>query len=534
MSAFVLISLIVSASWVPCTGAAEVTSKIERISDINKCSDIALLLEQRKFTIGAELGVQIDSMAEHILNNWPSSKRYYLVDIAASSKSTPPVVELSSVVARNRRLKNKDITTTTNNNVEFIDIDSAPLNQTKKGIEKFGAVPVILKNNTENAAAIIPDSTLDFVYVDARHDYCGTIADIKAWWPKLKAGGIMAGHGFLFSNETAAGVDWTTCADGTKHYGAVKQAVREFAVKNNLRIHATTDDTPCWVFSTKRIRSDNNTSSTTTGTTLTTTSIVSSAIASINVNATTGSMSSSAAVKAIEDLLLGSTNAIQKISAAAIAAIQQLTSSVSSPTTPVTTTSSIISSADVIDTTTAHTKLPDTSLTATKTVVTPLKTVSVPTTATSTTITSTAAIESVSGTAVEFVVKPTTKTESAVITDNSKASTTAASVQLEMMDLLKPAATATTSITAAEPVTIASDPPKSLIAVSKTAVMDDTTPSTVTSSTGSVKDTSAVAAVNDLTESKVVSVAQSDKLSAAAVSTTDNKTLLPKFEDVVK
>jgi hypothetical protein len=29
---------------------------------------------------------------------------------------------------------------------------------------------------------------LDYVYVDARHDYCGTMEDIQTWWPLIRSG----------------------------------------------------------------------------------------------------------------------------------------------------------------------------------------------------------------------------------------------------------------------------------------------------------------------------------------------------------
>ena len=34
-------------------------------------------------------------------------------------------------------------------------------------------------------------------YIDARHDYCGCSEDIQNWWPKVKPGGIMAGHDYV-------------------------------------------------------------------------------------------------------------------------------------------------------------------------------------------------------------------------------------------------------------------------------------------------------------------------------------------------
>jgi hypothetical protein len=41
-----------------------------------------------------------------------------------------------------------------------------------------------------------PDVSLDFVMLDAGHDYGDIRADIDAWWPKVKSGGILSGHDF--------------------------------------------------------------------------------------------------------------------------------------------------------------------------------------------------------------------------------------------------------------------------------------------------------------------------------------------------
>ncbi len=38
---------------------------------------------------------------------------------------------------------------------------------------------------------------LDFVYIDADHDYAPVKADIAAWWPLVKSGGIIAGHDYV-------------------------------------------------------------------------------------------------------------------------------------------------------------------------------------------------------------------------------------------------------------------------------------------------------------------------------------------------
>ena len=46
------------------------------------------------------------------------------------------------------------------------------------------------------AATMYDAASLDFVFLDADHSYEGVSADIAAWTPKVKRGGIIAGHDF--------------------------------------------------------------------------------------------------------------------------------------------------------------------------------------------------------------------------------------------------------------------------------------------------------------------------------------------------
>lgn len=46
------------------------------------------------------------------------------------------------------------------------------------------------------AADRFEDGSLDVVYIDGAHDYDNVKADILAWRPKLRRGGVLAGHDY--------------------------------------------------------------------------------------------------------------------------------------------------------------------------------------------------------------------------------------------------------------------------------------------------------------------------------------------------
>ncbi len=46
------------------------------------------------------------------------------------------------------------------------------------------------------AASRYSDDSLDFVFIDASHDRESVGNDLSAWWPKVRPGGILAGHDY--------------------------------------------------------------------------------------------------------------------------------------------------------------------------------------------------------------------------------------------------------------------------------------------------------------------------------------------------
>jgi len=53
---------------------------------------------------------------------------------------------------------------------------------------------VPLQTTSVDASKQFKDASLDFVFIDADHTYEAVVADIRAWLPKVKQGGCIAGH----------------------------------------------------------------------------------------------------------------------------------------------------------------------------------------------------------------------------------------------------------------------------------------------------------------------------------------------------
>ncbi len=105
--------------------------------------------------------------------------------------------------------------------------------------------------DSTEAAAIIVDETFDVVYIDARHDYRSVAEDINAWWPKVKPGGILAGHDYLFGQINGTLI-------------SVKPAVDEFVYREGVLLFVTQDRFPTWfVYKSERMNYDRKWNSTT-------------------------------------------------------------------------------------------------------------------------------------------------------------------------------------------------------------------------------------------------------------------------------
>lgn len=101
--------------------------------------------------------------------------------------------------------------------------------------QRLGNKASIIKSRSVEATWMFPDASLDLVYIDAAHDYANVTADVKAWWPKVKKGGILSGHDFESRNDDPF---WGPIE--------VQQAVNDWAKPLGLVIRTVEVSCPSW------------------------------------------------------------------------------------------------------------------------------------------------------------------------------------------------------------------------------------------------------------------------------------------------
>eukprot|EP00921_Rhytidocystis_pertsovi_P001788 GHVQ01003078.1.p1 GENE.GHVQ01003078.1~~GHVQ01003078.1.p1 ORF type:complete len:572 (-),score=98.45 GHVQ01003078.1:73-1788(-) len=229
--------------------------------------ELACVLESEGKKRGVELGVFEGTFAKSMLYNWPGAELYVLVDLWApqehygsdmsglaydkqqkkhrESFSGPPLHASTNTSQTNHGFCDTDGTEKTNqSHHNSIIIPDKTITETMStalhNILPWNHKTKICHDSTNNCHKLFPADYFDFVYVDARHDRTSVTQDLHNWWPKLRPGGIMAGHDYvtqfeLYSFVWPSHVDpfWAVSPNGTveRDGGLVKGAVDEFALE---------------------------------------------------------------------------------------------------------------------------------------------------------------------------------------------------------------------------------------------------------------------------------------------------------------
>lgn len=160
--------------------------------------------------VGAEIGVQRGIYSEAILAGSQLSKMLLIDPWAEAGDEYADVANVSQAQ------------------------HELALREARSRLSRFGERAEFWRMPSLEAAPRVEDGSLDFIYIDGRHDYESVLADLRAWTPKLAPGGLLAGHDYL-----------------NKHGFGVRSAVDDFFASSNVTIYQTLAelDWPTWIAS---------------------------------------------------------------------------------------------------------------------------------------------------------------------------------------------------------------------------------------------------------------------------------------------
>lgn len=98
------------------------------------------------------------------------------------------------------------------------DWHDANFRMMQERVARFGDRAVVLRGDSAEMAAHVPDRSLALLYIDCEHTYKGVKEDLGAWVPKVAQGGIIAFHDYQNPDYT------------------VRPAVDEFAAAHGLPV----------------------------------------------------------------------------------------------------------------------------------------------------------------------------------------------------------------------------------------------------------------------------------------------------------
>lgn len=167
-----------------------------------------ILINDMELEIGVELGTQQGLYAEYLLQN--TKLFLYMVD---AWRYIDGYNDIANIPDSGHMLN---------------------LSRTKKRVRHYPGRWKIIKEFSVLAANQFGDNDIDFIYIDADHSYDATLLDLKAWYPKVRAGGLIAGHDFL-DGENICGSEF-----------GVRSAVFEFLKDKTHTLYITSEAWPSW------------------------------------------------------------------------------------------------------------------------------------------------------------------------------------------------------------------------------------------------------------------------------------------------
>lgn len=131
---------------------------------------LAEIMGEAGFTYGAEVGVRFGVYSEILCKNIPNL-HILCVDPYTPYRGGKPTQDKMDKI----------------------------YNHARKRLSPYNAT--FIRKTSLEAAKEIEDGSLDFVYIDAMHEFDPVMMDIISWAPKVRKGGIVSGHDYIESYQ---------------------------------------------------------------------------------------------------------------------------------------------------------------------------------------------------------------------------------------------------------------------------------------------------------------------------------------------
>jgi SAM-dependent methyltransferase len=116
------------------------------------------------------------------------------------------------------------------------DEDGLLLTQAIKNLEPVSDHVNIRCIDSIAAAHSYADGSLDFVFLDNDHSAPHVLKELKAWWPKVKPGGVLAGHDINWPSVSKAVLPWSDMTGLQVHIQNMSWFLQKPDVKIPLRV----------------------------------------------------------------------------------------------------------------------------------------------------------------------------------------------------------------------------------------------------------------------------------------------------------
>lgn len=141
-------------------------------SSVKRHRVLSGLVKERGWQSGAEIGVNRGRLLFHLLDHAPQLHMIGVDSWLPGDPLFPDHVQVGAEVIRRAK--------------------------------QYGSRVTILHGASVAMAALVPDGSLDFIFIDADHSREAVLADIAAWVPKVREGGGILGHDIDFESVRIA------------------------------------------------------------------------------------------------------------------------------------------------------------------------------------------------------------------------------------------------------------------------------------------------------------------------------------------